>query len=752
MAKTSKPSGGFDLRLHYRGRTDDDQQPTAALYLMGPRGRPEKKIATAEEGVLRVPGTLDDEAVVALGPDADDPEALSQEVLLQYRAAEALPRWREAGLIELPRQRWTLWTPIYLCVSGQARKCFFPPLPTIPPIISAGAPTATPINVPGPLLSVQRRSLEQASAAFRQPVLPLTPLFRCEPLCGGRVEIYERVCCCDPWVLVPRIPELIPEIPELIPIPLPDPPFPDPPIPRPEPPLPDPPGPGPFRRARRLDPEQSFERTQKAYEASVEPARQIQMEPRVSSDLRTLRNLPTQEAQAAFLEARPYLVAILCRRTCTTKNVGETTLGVDGRFTFCYLPSVIGSRCTRTFAYRVKQWIGGMWVTVYDGLAASAFFSASEDPTLTTYHPQAVTCSVPEPPVPGHGDPFVMLQAIGSTDTHRLHSPQQNAAEGLNVGGGLDSNAGLIDQSYASDCPLAQTLKLLLYIDPGMQSVGARYYRFSLARANVSGNPLGGWQILDGGVTWRRFKPGTFPPEVEAVALGPDVVGGEAGLNRIPYVSPTSRWLAGQYHYAIDTTTLTNGRWLLRLELFDSSGDRIKPSGAAGAGTAAGFHYLYWDTPTTTDTVPFASLVHVLHIDNLPTYADIVDLRRNGVANTAECQFMTGRASTTFSAGFRAFQANGFLHSYRLRYKRGLNGSWTPLEIGNANQPASLLSGSPAVSASETFGTMLGSEPKCTFALELKTEAKHTNGSSRIQGYDREDTASFALEVVPPAP
>ena len=37
---------------------------------------------------------------------------------------------------------------------------------------------------------------------------------------------------------------------------------------------------------------------------------------------------------------------------------------------------------------------------------------------------------------------------------------------------------------------------------------------------------------------------------------------------------------------------------------------------------------------------------------------------------------------------------------------------------------------------------------ECTFAMNLRVRAKHTNGSRRISEYDRADQAAFALEAV----
>ena len=98
---------------------------------------------------------------------------------------------------------------------------------------------------------------------------------------------------------------------------------------------------------------------------------------------------------------------------------------------------------------------------------------------------------------------------------------------------------------------------------------------------------------------------------------------------------------------------------MLLIEVFDAGGNRIKPNGAAGPGAAQTFQFRRWATASDTDPVPFADAAHVFWVDNTPVGGDIVDLRKNGLANTAECQFMEGTGQSTFSIGFRAFHVNG---------------------------------------------------------------------------------------------
>jgi hypothetical protein len=87
------------------------------------------------------------------------------------------------------------------------------------------------------------------------------------------------------------------------------------------------------------------------------------------------------------------------------------------------------------------------------------------------------------------------------------------------------------------------------------------------------------------------------------------------------------------------------------------------------------------------------------------------------------------------------------MYYYTLRYKRGLNGPNRHIQTSGENAPPSMYQGPPAESVPQTFSSMLNNFQKCTFALNLRVYAKHTNGFGRIQDYDRYDQAAFSIEV-----
>lgn len=223
-------------------------------------------------------------------------------------------------------------------------------------------------------------------------------------------------------------------------------------------------------------------------------------------------------------------------------------------------------------------------------------------------------------------------------------------------------------------------------------------------------------------------------------------------------------WLAGQFHQLWDTTKHANGRYMLTIELFGPGGVRIKPNGAPAAdpGTARPFQFRVWEAADDTANVAFADCAHVFHINNTPVVGDIVDLRKNNIPNSGECQFMSGPAGTQFSVGFRAYHVDGvttgggpgdtdsFMAGYSLSWQRGLNGPSGSIETGTADQ------GEIAVEPSNqlAFDTLLGAFPplhvaqtRCSFSVHLHVDAKHHNGGAFIDAYDYHETASFALEL-----
>lgn len=705
------------LELRVIGVPSPEEKPRVALYLLDASGQIQRKVASAKEAMLEVDPELAKQApgLVALGPDVEEPEKLEPDTLLHFRLQERLREWERAKAIEIPEIWWNRWCIFRVCVSGRVRKCLFP-------------------LFAGPLREVASEAIRVLS-----PTFPWPPRI-CFPLCNGVVEVYERVCCCRPPIII-DLPEIIAKLKAVVATPV---------FPPGRPPLPDPP---PDRIARR-----AWKKL-----AAFQQADPLAMpDPRIHQDVRELETLSPPEA-LKYLQERDYLWPFWC--FCRTRRLGETTLNPDGTFNFCYFrfPYIQPANCHTMYAFRVRQWQETQWVYVYDGLKAHQYFTASQFADLTTFLGRS--CGQPPPP-PGGPKPFVMLQDVGSTHSYSLVSHymgKDGAGKDLTQTGQYSvaspvPNAGLVHPGY--DAPWGETLHFRLYFHPGMKALGAFYYRVSIVKADANGNPeLGATpQAITNAVSWRKFVVQAGKFEVASESLGPN----PGGLYKIPY-DADALWLGGQFHQSLDTRQYANGRFLIVVEVFDSNGTRLRPVGAIDPGTDKDFVFERWleDTgPDSLAVVPFAALTHIFWFDNRKCYGDIEDLKVDHQANTQECQFLSGPSGTLFSVGFRAFHAatadpipapHTFMERYRIWYHRGLNGPNVTIETGTTNHPPTLLSGPNAESASLTFADMLGTDTrgaKCSFAANLYVWAKHTNGSRRLWEYDAEDQAAFALEIV----
>lgn len=743
------------VNLVFQGRKADEELPITAAYLISPAGTVVRKLATAKDCKLEVGADWKKQgSVVALGPDTDDLRQLRAGSLLQFRLETALPLWQQQNTIHITRNWWWGWFGTIACVSGRVRSC---PWWQYPRELFAADSVATRSASVGATQLLPRLANEARLSLLTNPISPF-----CRPVCNGVVEVYERVCCCRLWgILDPRLPVLIAKLRECVQV------WPPPPFPFPEP-EPSPfPSPGPTPGPDPLPIDRASDRTLKLREATVDPATIVPPAPRLVEDLQVLESLSVENANRYVIE-RPYLLGLIC--TCQMNKKGETVLTPDGSFSFCYWRPfrfyLWGTWCTVSYAYKVRQWQENQWVYIYDGIASNDYFTQDEFANLVSRSFRARPCDTDPPPI-DHDKPFVLLQDVGATRSYRLVSPVQSSADG--IASLLAENAGLLDAPPGGGSavqqlwnrPWSHTMRFRLYFHPGMQALGAFYYRICVVAADAWGNPLSGAtpHCLVDPVSWLRYQYVGGQIQIESDSLGPHIVTDpdgnvQSGLFTIPYWDANHLWLSGQYHQSWNTLSETNGRHLVLLEVFDNQGRRLRPIGAGGSGTDADFDFLRWVDAVNTVAVPFASLIHVFWADKQPCYGDIEDLRKNGLPSVESCQFMSGNADATFSAGFRAFHAHGpsgepFMWYYTMWYKRGLSGPSRTIQTSGENAPPSLSAGPPAVSAPQTFASMLNGETKCSFALNLRVYAKHTNGSRRIHEYDRHDQAAFALEIVP---
>ncbi|HEX7330208.1 MAG TPA: hypothetical protein VF290_01835 [Pyrinomonadaceae bacterium] len=724
-----------DLPLTFVDLKGDEQAPRIAAYEVDRSGRPVKKLGRQEGNVLKA--DLTDAGSIALGPDVEDFKTLPKESVIRYRVAEKAEFWRNQGIVFAP-EIWSRFFFQYICVSGTVRKC----RPWFWQVLDDVRFT--------PMVELAQAARIKPITADLQPHI-IFP-FNCQPLCDGVVEIYERECCCH-FIPIPTLLERLREILDILPIPIPDP------IPGPIPG----PDPAPFTAQLLRSKVRSIQRRKTPLDLTAVPPENLHR------DYLALRTMTVDAARAYVLEHR-YLYPLFCH--CAMRKVGEVPIQPGGEFDFCYrrvrLPHPAGP-CFTTYAYKVKQLINSVMTVVYDGVAAHQYFSSGDPANIRTYDPRARVCADgPGDPPPGDDLPFVMLEHIGSYGTFHFNFPTQT---GVSQVGPLDPDDGTYHSSYATGCPWAGSLGIRLWFSPELEDI-VEFYRLKVVEVNDAGAPVGAPIVLDNPVSWTRLVqvPGDWVTAPES--LGPYHVGTENNLFKVPYwSSPDHLYLSGQYHQVWNTPVRSpDGKYLLLIEVFDKMGNRIKPNGAPGPGTAQNFQFRRWVSASDTDPVPFADAAHVFWVDNTPVGGDIVDLRKGLTPNTDECQFMKGPGDSKFSIGFRAYHVNGvehagngddnsFMLSYGITWQRGLNGNTGtlgPAPSGGNNHTDVGETGGPVASGDASFEAMLtktlsdGSTvvlTKCTFSVTLRVYGKHFNGSGRLSNYDYHETASFALEI-----
>lgn len=702
------------LRIVLDGGSAEQKLSGIAVYALDGEGKTIDSAPARDDGTVAIGDRFSRAAKLLIGPAEPKTERRRGFYML---TAEDLKRAIAEGEIAIAGKIWQPWFPIRRCVSGAVRRCF-PFLDVIDSLLVDHQLTALP-------------SVRKITGS--RPILRW-PWHSCTPLCFGTVEVYRRVCCCEPPIVFDP-PFDLDDLPIEV-----NPDFPWPPPGDPLGPIGPRPGPDPA----------PFELQQLLLTGGAVDQRKVQV-------LRAKAQLPklAVSLREDFILRHPRL---WCHCGLPQK-VAQGLIQDGGNFSICWseAPRILLAHCHEEFAYIVKQPIGGSLVTIYNGVAANQWFSAGDQPTLTSYHLRAIGCR--ESDVPGDGA-FVVLEDIGSTPSYQLATPDQDSFQSVAP---LAYNSGLLNPVANPANAIGQLLNrnlggdvaLQYHFTESMRGVGAVYFRIRVIGANNNGDPTGTATVLPA-PTWATWRLNSATPG--SIALGPHTVNGETGLSKIPYdtgdpLGANEEWQDGQFHGVIPTTNFAEGRYLVMIEIFNAAGVRLKPNGApaAEAGTPAAFTFRRWNVPASTDPVPFAALTHLMWWDNRAAVADIVDLRLNGVASDDECQFLADDASGLVTIGYRAYHPQpgtpSFLHNHSLRITRGLNGPFwdvpntAPLEVGEPPAPAN-------TSVPKSLGELLlPGHTKCAFAVRLEAHVKTTNGSGTLTNLNRGETAAFAAEI-----
>ncbi|MCP3963734.1 MAG: hypothetical protein GY719_38350, partial [bacterium] len=714
MAQSKKPAASkgktrrierFDLI--FEERKEDDARPEAWVVAVDSKRRTLETADVAEDGSVAIKSsTLKRAETFYVGPQGVD-FATARDQYVPYHAHQIRDAITAESAISLTRRAWLPFLQLKLCVSGNAKHCHW-------------HPWWTEINNFRLTTLADRGNvvLSNKSYALADVLEPVFPGWKhCKPLCDGVVEVYRRTCCCGPIVVFdPRIPEIIERLEELT--------LELPPV---GPPLPDPP---PFERLP-------------FHKAGTPDKLALSAE----ADLKAVKTLSGQHL-VDYINARHYLYC-----WCSPhKQVANGFLQPDGSFNICWWEPlrIMFPGCRDRIAFKVKQLIDGDTVTVYDGVAANRWFGYDSDICLETFNPDAIVCETPPDPPPGTNTKSVMLELIGSTESRHLNSPLPDGWSSINP---PDPDHGLAFPAAPPADPATlqyknlgwgKNLALRYLFFEDLATVDARYFRVSVARSDGNGNPTGTRKYLDHPLAWvwyRRRNDGTIVREVEPLKDGQHY--------KIPYESlyqahlglnETGKWAGRQSHAFIDTTKFLDTRYLVTIELYNGAKQQIEPAGAGEGTIAKNFNFQAWDQNNLAATVPVVhkGLTHLFWWDNQDTTAEIV-----GIPGVGDCQFLEGPAGTNVAMNYRAYHPTPrFLYFHNVKFQKGLHGGWQTWVANNA-----LSHSAPAgvPTPSRTYADMLDGEPHCTFGVEVRTYAKITTGSARVQQYDDRDNGSFAI-------
>jgi hypothetical protein len=300
-----------------------------------------------------------------------------------------------------------------------------------------------------------------------------------------------------------------------------------------------------------------------------------------------------------------------------------------------------------------------------------------------------------------------------------------------------------------------------------LTSAGVAYYRWS-----VSAEGGTSWSYLNTPITHRYLARIGSDYFVVPEELGPFAVAGTPSLFKVP--DPTKDWVAlnrndrasALWYTAIwdseqnrYVAQIPDGRYVLRLEMFDAAGNRLNPM-APGAD----WNYFLPVADPAAGILPVDDNPHVqtdgsvhfnLWVDNSDTTADILSIGLGG-SPIGDCQFVEYENSDTdqvrvgYVACHKQPPERDFLASYRLCIKRGASGA-TVVSHGDkipVEAPASLEMGVEALLRQS------GSKGRCVFAVELRTFPRTRDGFNRIHQYESHDSSVFALmkKPFPPLP
>lgn len=468
----------------------------------------------------------------------------------------------------------------------------------------------------------------------------------------------------------------------------------------------------------------------------------------------------------------PYLWSYYTKDCIKTVEVDE-----DGRFS-----TVIFHDCDDQpdLWFKVEQFNDGTWEVVHQPtLACGTRWNYECGTEITINLPGARACEAPDYDVPAGVTQFVLPHSIGHT---RIWGDPPGSPTAPNGWLRQDGRVTYATGTYLGmlvDAPFGHVLEFRHDDSYFIPNSGIKYYRYSWRR-RVPGGPANtgaadtSWTPIATPLArgYRmEYNDGTLPT-YESYPVGPDNVGGHAGLFEFKPVSPPPRptdpstvvareWTSGNLSETAakwdtngaapamsDTNTSDDaGTFEVKIEVFDEHGNQVAP----GAGTFS-FLLRNADGSTTRHTTPGevqgGAYVMLVHVDNNRPISELPQPSIGGVAASDDCGFLRYEAGDQIRIRFLADHPNDEA-VFDLDVKRGSNllgaASTTPPYVETASTTAAPYAQVGAFYRHDFAPVdLVGPCVNAAFAAHLRVHGKATNGYHRL-GYDSVELIAFAL-------
>ena len=183
-----KDGGSSRLALEFSDLGAGEEAPRVVVEVFDREGEAIHRAEASKDGEISLSANVLKRAHKVTLTAAEAEEGAEPAMVL--RADEVRGLIEEGAPLAIARSKWGSLYGIRQCVDGSVSHCL--PFPYV---------------VDSLLLQSARAQIEEI--AYPRPIRPPFPP-RCEIVCDGEVLVYERTCCCGPWILDdPRLQDLI---------------------------------------------------------------------------------------------------------------------------------------------------------------------------------------------------------------------------------------------------------------------------------------------------------------------------------------------------------------------------------------------------------------------------------------------------------------------------------------------------------------------------------------------------------------